>query len=156
LTSNYCTNATIANNDIGPCGQSGTNSAGQGLWADGISFACTDSVVKSNTVCIIFILSLSRLTWIYNRLLEVRTAVLSSLVLLAQRLLETLSPRPQRISDLAQSIWLMGHTMANSRMSRLPIIKLLAIISLQLVYLSEPVYGQGPVSRLISIPARRQ
>ena len=54
ITSNYCTNATVSNNDIGPCGQSGTNSAGQGLWADGISFACTDSLVEGNDVSLIF------------------------------------------------------------------------------------------------------
>lgn len=45
-----CTNATIVTNDIGPCGQSGTDSAGNGLWADGISLDCTKSLVKDNTV----------------------------------------------------------------------------------------------------------
>lgn len=45
-----CTNATISNNDIGPCGQEGTNSQGQSLWADGISLDCTNSLVSSNTV----------------------------------------------------------------------------------------------------------
>ncbi|KAH8705718.1 pectin lyase fold/virulence factor [Talaromyces proteolyticus] len=49
LSSDYCTNATVSNNDIGPCGQSGTSN-GDGLWADGISFACTNSLVESNTV----------------------------------------------------------------------------------------------------------
>jgi hypothetical protein len=47
-----CTNATISNNQIGPCGEEGTDSAGNGLWADGISFACTNSVVENNTVCL--------------------------------------------------------------------------------------------------------
>jgi hypothetical protein len=55
ITSNYCTNATVSNNDIGPCGESGKNSAGQGLWADGISFACTNSLVEGNDVSLIFI-----------------------------------------------------------------------------------------------------
>ena len=45
-----CTNATIINNDIGPCGQSGTDSAGNGLWSDGVSLDCTNSLVQSNTV----------------------------------------------------------------------------------------------------------
>ncbi|KAF7178178.1 hypothetical protein CNMCM7691_006850 [Aspergillus felis] len=45
-----CRNATVINNDIGPCGHSGTNSAGQGQWADGISFACTASEVSDNTI----------------------------------------------------------------------------------------------------------
>ena len=49
-TSNPCTNATIANNDIGPCGVEGTEASAEGMWADGISFACTNSVVASNTV----------------------------------------------------------------------------------------------------------
>ncbi|KAM0462657.1 hypothetical protein ACHAPV_003481 [Trichoderma viride] len=45
-----CSNATITNNDIGPCGLEGHDAAGHGQWADGISFACTNSVVQSNTV----------------------------------------------------------------------------------------------------------
>ncbi|OBT38862.1 hypothetical protein VE00_10869 [Pseudogymnoascus sp. WSF 3629] len=45
-----CTNATIVNNDIGPCGQSGTDSAANGLWADGISLDCTKSLVQDNTI----------------------------------------------------------------------------------------------------------
>lgn len=49
-TNSPCANATIINNDIGPCGQSGTDSAGNGLWADGISLDCTDSLVQDNTV----------------------------------------------------------------------------------------------------------
>ena len=31
---NPCKNATISNNDIGPCGQSGTDANGAGQWAD--------------------------------------------------------------------------------------------------------------------------
>lgn len=50
VASNPCTNATIINNDIGPCGESGMNSAGQGLWADGISLDCPNSLVQGNTV----------------------------------------------------------------------------------------------------------
>lgn len=46
-----CSNATITNNDIGPCGLEGHDAAGHGQWADGISFACTNSLVQSNTVC---------------------------------------------------------------------------------------------------------
>lgn len=45
-----CKQASIIDNDIGPCGQSGRNDQGQGLWADGISFDCTDSLVEGNTV----------------------------------------------------------------------------------------------------------
>lgn len=45
-----CKQASIINNDIGPCGQSGQNDQGQGLWADGISLDCTDSLVQGNTV----------------------------------------------------------------------------------------------------------
>ncbi|KAJ4165223.1 hypothetical protein LMH87_006864 [Akanthomyces muscarius] len=45
-----CKQATIVNNDIGPCGQSGYNDQGQGLWADGISLDCTDSLVQGNTI----------------------------------------------------------------------------------------------------------
>ena len=51
--SNPCTNATIANNDIGPCGVEGTEQSTNGMWADGISFACTHSLVASNTVSIL-------------------------------------------------------------------------------------------------------
>lgn len=40
-----CVNATIINNDIGPCG-----TEDGGLWADGISFACSSSLVSSNTI----------------------------------------------------------------------------------------------------------
>jgi hypothetical protein len=47
---NPCTNVTITNNQIGPCGNEGTNSAGQGLWADGISFACENSLIENNYV----------------------------------------------------------------------------------------------------------
>lgn len=45
-----CKNATIVNNDIGPCGEAGTDQAGNGLWADGISLDCTTSLVQDNTV----------------------------------------------------------------------------------------------------------
>jgi hypothetical protein len=49
--SNPCRNVTLTNNDIGPCGQSGTDpSSGDGLWADGISLDCTASLVQGNTV----------------------------------------------------------------------------------------------------------
>ncbi|OZJ02248.1 hypothetical protein BZG36_04916 [Bifiguratus adelaidae] len=48
--SSLCLNATVTNNDIGPCGQEGTNSAGQGMWADGISFACASSLVSGNSI----------------------------------------------------------------------------------------------------------
>ncbi|KAH7063092.1 hypothetical protein B0J12DRAFT_707098 [Macrophomina phaseolina] len=39
-----CTNATLTNNDIGPCGIEGTE------YADGISFQCTDSTISDNSV----------------------------------------------------------------------------------------------------------
>lgn len=45
-----CTGASITHNDIGPCGQEGTDSEGNGLWADGISLDCTSSTVSENTV----------------------------------------------------------------------------------------------------------
>lgn len=47
---NPCRNVTLLNNDIGPCGQSGTDSNNNGLWADGISLDCTASLVQGNTV----------------------------------------------------------------------------------------------------------
>lgn len=40
-----CNNVTVQNNDIGPCG-----SDLYGQWADGISFACRNGVVKSNLI----------------------------------------------------------------------------------------------------------
>ena len=40
-----CTNATVEDNDLGPAG----NLAGDN-WADGISFSCTNSIVRNNTV----------------------------------------------------------------------------------------------------------
>ena len=49
-SANPCTNATIANNDIGPCGVEGIEASTNGMWSDGISFACTNSLVASNTV----------------------------------------------------------------------------------------------------------
>ncbi|EKG22543.1 hypothetical protein MPH_00116 [Macrophomina phaseolina MS6] len=39
-----CTNATLTNNDIGPCGIEGTE------YADGISFQCTDSTISDNSL----------------------------------------------------------------------------------------------------------
>lgn len=42
--SNGCRNATITNNDIGPSGNS------SGHWADGISMACTSSLVENNVI----------------------------------------------------------------------------------------------------------
>ncbi|KAH0525750.1 hypothetical protein TsFJ059_009169 [Trichoderma semiorbis] len=47
---NPCKNVTIVNNDIGPCGQSGTDANGNGQWADGISLDCTASLVQGNTI----------------------------------------------------------------------------------------------------------
>ena len=47
---NPCTNVTVTNNDIGPCGQEGKDAAGNAQWSDGISFACRDSLVSQNTV----------------------------------------------------------------------------------------------------------
>ncbi|UKZ78827.1 hypothetical protein TrVFT333_006572 [Trichoderma virens FT-333] len=46
---NPCKNVTIINNDIGPCGQSGTDANGNGQWADGVSLDCTASLVQGNT-----------------------------------------------------------------------------------------------------------
>ncbi|KAF2095224.1 hypothetical protein NA57DRAFT_68186 [Rhizodiscina lignyota] len=48
--SNPCRNVTVTNNESGPCGQSGTDANGNGLWADGLSIDCTDTLVQSNTV----------------------------------------------------------------------------------------------------------
>jgi len=39
-----CSDALVENNEIGPAGQP------DGTWADGISLACTDSVVRNNTI----------------------------------------------------------------------------------------------------------
>lgn len=47
-----CTNATITYNDIGPCGKEGTDAAGNGQWADGVSLDCTNSLVQGNAVMI--------------------------------------------------------------------------------------------------------
>lgn len=41
-----CTNATITNNDIGPCG----HDAPYGAWADGISISCKNSLVENNDI----------------------------------------------------------------------------------------------------------
>lgn len=38
-----CKNATVTNNDIGPCGTSD-----QDQWADGISLSCASSIVQNN------------------------------------------------------------------------------------------------------------
>lgn len=48
--SKACTNATITNNSIGPCGLEGRDDAGRGRWADGISFGCSSSLIQGNTV----------------------------------------------------------------------------------------------------------
>ncbi|RFU35451.1 hypothetical protein B7463_g849, partial [Scytalidium lignicola] len=48
--SSPCSNATVTNNDIGPCGQEGTDADGNGLWADGVSLDCTSSLVQHNTI----------------------------------------------------------------------------------------------------------
>ena len=48
--SGACVNATVAYNDIGPCGDHAYDAEGNGLWADGISFACSHSVVSDNQV----------------------------------------------------------------------------------------------------------
>ncbi|KAI5455616.1 hypothetical protein BGZ63DRAFT_368653 [Mariannaea sp. PMI_226] len=45
-----CTNATVNFNEIGPAGHDNVDSLGRGQWADGISFACTNSVVANNTI----------------------------------------------------------------------------------------------------------
>ncbi|KOS23221.1 hypothetical protein ESCO_003963 [Escovopsis weberi] len=45
-----CANATIRDNDIGPCGQSGVDENGNGRWADGVSLDCTSSLVQNNTI----------------------------------------------------------------------------------------------------------
>ncbi|KAL6859464.1 hypothetical protein J3F83DRAFT_749011 [Trichoderma novae-zelandiae] len=47
---NPCKNVTIINNDIGPCGQSGTDPSGNAQWADGVSLDCTNSLVQGNTI----------------------------------------------------------------------------------------------------------
>lgn len=48
--SGACVNATVAYNDVGPCGDHAYDAEGNGLWADGISFACSNSVVSDNQV----------------------------------------------------------------------------------------------------------
>lgn len=40
-----CTNATIQNNDIGPCGSDQFQQ-----WADGISVSCRNSLVRNNMI----------------------------------------------------------------------------------------------------------
>ena len=50
IDNNPCTNAQIIDNDIGPCGRHKDDNSALGLWADGISFACTNSLIQGNTV----------------------------------------------------------------------------------------------------------
>lgn len=48
---NPCRSATVTFNEVGPCGHEGTDPAtGNGLWADGLSIECMDTVVSDNTV----------------------------------------------------------------------------------------------------------
>ncbi|KAK0630390.1 hypothetical protein B0T17DRAFT_506861 [Bombardia bombarda] len=47
---NPCRNANVTFNEVGPCGQEGTDAEGNGLWADGLSIECVDSLVADNTV----------------------------------------------------------------------------------------------------------
>lgn len=61
-----CSNATITNNDIGPCGLEGHDAAGHGQWADGISFACTNSVVQSNTVSYLMLPCIISEPWVQS------------------------------------------------------------------------------------------
>ncbi|CAL5871231.1 uncharacterized protein PFLUO_LOCUS5479 [Penicillium psychrofluorescens] len=49
-SSTPCTNVTISNNNIGPCGNEGLSSTGVSQWADGISFACENSLIENNLV----------------------------------------------------------------------------------------------------------
>ena len=60
---NPCQQATITNNDIGPCGESGTDGQGNGLWADGISLDCTNSLIQDNTVSSFWLLVSRGLHW---------------------------------------------------------------------------------------------
>ncbi len=46
-----CRSASITFNEVGPCGDEGHDSQNQAQWADGLSIACTDSLVTDNTVC---------------------------------------------------------------------------------------------------------
>jgi hypothetical protein len=47
---NPCRDGTVSNNTIGPCGNEGTDDAGNSLWADGVSFECVNSDVFYNDV----------------------------------------------------------------------------------------------------------
>ncbi|OIW27865.1 hypothetical protein CONLIGDRAFT_579694 [Coniochaeta ligniaria NRRL 30616] len=47
---NPCREGTVSGNTIGPCGTEGTDASGNGLWADGVSFECVNSVVSSNNI----------------------------------------------------------------------------------------------------------
>jgi hypothetical protein len=40
-----CSNTTIRNNDIGPCGTDYFQ-----MWADGISLSCANSLVENNVI----------------------------------------------------------------------------------------------------------
>jgi len=40
-----CRNVTVQNNDIGPCGSDNYQE-----WADGVSLACSDSIVQNNMI----------------------------------------------------------------------------------------------------------
>ena len=41
----HCSNTTVQNNDIGPCGSEGFDQ-----WADGISVACANTIVRNNLI----------------------------------------------------------------------------------------------------------
>lgn len=47
---NPCRDGTVTNNTIGPCGNEGTDDAGNSLWADGVSFECVNSDVSYNDI----------------------------------------------------------------------------------------------------------
>ncbi|ROV95286.1 hypothetical protein VPNG_08944 [Cytospora leucostoma] len=47
---NPCRDGTVTNNTIGPCGNEGSDDAGNSLWADGVSFECTASEVSYNDI----------------------------------------------------------------------------------------------------------
>ena len=43
--SKMCSNATVQNNDVGPCGLDDFNQ-----WADGISYSCWNGLVQNNMI----------------------------------------------------------------------------------------------------------
>lgn len=47
---NPCREGTVTYNTIGPCGNEGTDDAGNARWADGVSFECVNSEVSYNDV----------------------------------------------------------------------------------------------------------